>query len=159
MHSAFDLLAQTQSDLEHQAELLEDASALDRRQFVFLSLVAAAASAFGVESARAQGAAPALGAPQQPAPPPIPLGNGEPPSMVFQVWPGGTGALMEKLGKERGRAAFERANFTVEKWTGPVPTSDEAIAFLPAHRLSALLKERRLSSTKLTDIYLERIKR
>src|ERR1043166_5978060 len=79
--------------------------------------------------------------------------------MVFQAWPGGTGALMEKLAKERGRAAFERATFTVEKWTGPIHKSDEEIAFLPAHRLSALIKERKITSARLTDIYLARIKR
>jgi Asp-tRNA(Asn)/Glu-tRNA(Gln) amidotransferase A subunit family amidase len=79
--------------------------------------------------------------------------------MMFQAWPGGTGALMEKLGKERGRAAFERANFSVEKWRGAMPTSDDEIAYLPAHRLSALIKERKLSSERLTDIYLARIKR
>ena len=79
--------------------------------------------------------------------------------MVYQAYPGGTGALMEKLVKEHGRAAFERTPFTVEKWSGAMPTSDEAIAFLPAHRLSALLKERKITSVRLTDIYLERIKR
>ena len=66
-------------------------------------------------------------------------------------YPGGTGALMEKLVKERGAAAFRRATFTVEPWTGPVPTADEDIAFLPAHRLSALIKARKLTSTRAHD--------
>ena len=127
---------------------------------VFMSLVAAAATTFGVDALRAQAAGSAAApTPQQAAPPPIPLGNGEPPSMMFQAWPGGTGALMEKLAKERGRAAFERANFSVEKWRGAMPTSDDEIAYLPAHRLSALIKERKLTSERLTDIYLARIKR
>ena len=40
-----------------------------------------------------------------------------------------------------------------------MPTSDDEIAFLPAHRLSALIKERKITSSRLTDIYLARIKR
>ena len=155
MYSPEDLLQQTQHELEQYADEAEFLTGLDRRQFVFLSLAAAAASTFGVSSARAQGG---RGAAQTP-PPPLPLGNGEPPAMQFQAYPGGTGALMEKLAKERGRAAFERAQFTVARWSGPVPTSDEDIAFLPAHRLSALLRERRITSARLTEIYLQRIKR
>jgi Asp-tRNA(Asn)/Glu-tRNA(Gln) amidotransferase A subunit family amidase len=161
MSTAEDFLQETELQLTQIAETMEDATDVGRRQFVFMSLVAAAASTFGVDLLRAQasgGGAPAT-PPQQPAPPPIPLGNGEPPSMMFQAWPGGTGALMEKLAKERGRAAFERASFSVDKWRGAVPTSDEEIAFLPAHRLSALIKERKLTSERLTDIYLARIKR
>jgi Asp-tRNA(Asn)/Glu-tRNA(Gln) amidotransferase A subunit family amidase len=79
--------------------------------------------------------------------------------LQFQPYPGGTGALIEKLARERGRAAFERAAFTVERWTGVVPTADEDITFLPAHRLAALLKDRRLTSARLTDIYLARLTR
>jgi hypothetical protein len=66
---------------------------------------------------------------------------------------------MEKLARERGRAAFDRAVFTVQKWSGPVPSSPDDIAFLPAHRLSALIKARRITSVQLTDIYLTRLKR
>jgi hypothetical protein len=91
--------------------------------------------------------------------PPVPLGNGEPPALQFQPYPGGTGALMEKLVGERGAGAFDRAVYQPEPWTGPVPTSDEDIAFLPAHRLSALLKAGHVTSARLTDIYLTRIKR
>jgi Asp-tRNA(Asn)/Glu-tRNA(Gln) amidotransferase A subunit family amidase len=40
-----------------------------------------------------------------------------------------------------------------------VPTNDEDIAFLPAHRLSALLKARKITSTRLTRIYLQRLQR
>jgi Asp-tRNA(Asn)/Glu-tRNA(Gln) amidotransferase A subunit family amidase len=40
-----------------------------------------------------------------------------------------------------------------------VPTNPEDIAFLPAHRLSALIKARRISSRQLTELYLERLKR
>ncbi|MGQ0766404.1 MAG: amidase [Gemmatimonadota bacterium] len=129
---------------------------LDRRQFMFLSLVSAAATTFGFAHATSLSA---QGAPQQPPPPPLPLGNGESPVLQFQPWPSGTGALMEKLARERGRAAFDRSVFTVERWTGPVPPTPEDIAFLPAHRLSALIRARRLTSVQLTEIYLERLKR
>src|SRR6185436_8196330 len=84
------------------------------------------------------------------ATPPVALGNGEPVSWTFQPYPFGTGALMEKTIRERGAAAFTRSVFTVEKWVGAVPTTGEDIAFLPAHRLSALLKERKITSTDLT---------
>ena len=130
---------------------------LDRRSFLFLSAAVAAASTFG-RPAWAQGAAAAAPLqPQQPAP--IPLGNGEPPAMQYQAYPGGTGALLEKLSGERGRAAFDRSPFTVEKWSGPVPTSEEEIAFLPVHRLAALIQARKISAVALTDIYLNRLKR
>src|SRR6185295_4593941 len=53
----------------------------------------------------------------------------------------------------------ERSVFTVDRWAGAVPTAPDEIAFLPAHRLSALIKDRKLTSTALTRIYLDRIKR
>ena len=157
-YDEFDLLEQVQAETEELADGMAWSSGLDRRRFVFLSLVAAAASTFGFgATAVAQGAAPA---PQTPAaPPPPPLGNGEPVSWTFQPYPGGTGALVEKLIKERGAGAFERSTFVPLKWTGPVPTSPDEIAFLPAHRLSVLIKEKRLTSVQLTKIYLDRIER
>lgn len=154
-----DLLDQTQFDLESIADGVEDASGIDRRDFVFWSLVTAAASTFGFGAkvlAQAPTAAPSA-QPQAPAPPP--LGNGEAVSWTFQPYPGGTGALMERLIQQHGAAAFQRATFTVEPWTGKVPTDPTEIAFLPAHRLSALIKARKITSTDLTKIYLERMKR
>src|ERR1019366_6122130 len=149
-----ELLNQTESDLIN-SDYDEESEGMDRRHFMFLSLVAAAATAFGADRARAQGtpagAAGAAGG-QQPQAPPVPLGNGEAPALQFQPYPGGTGALMEKLAKERGRAAFDRAVFTVEKWTGSVPTNPDDIAFLPAHRLSALIKAKKITSLQLTEI-------
>jgi Asp-tRNA(Asn)/Glu-tRNA(Gln) amidotransferase A subunit family amidase len=151
-----DLLEQFELDLTDAAYESEASGGLDRRQFMFLSLVAAAASTFGHGvTLRAQSAA----GTQQPQQPPLELGNGEAPALQFQPYPGGTGALMEKLARERGRAAFDRSVFTVDEWSGEVPRSPDDIAFLPAHRLSALLKARRITSTQLTEIYLERIKR
>jgi Asp-tRNA(Asn)/Glu-tRNA(Gln) amidotransferase A subunit family amidase len=151
----------------HAEQALEDewpvSPGVDRRTFVALSLAATAASTFGIGNARAQVAGGVADgraqAAQQPPPPPVPLGNGEAPALQFQPYPGGTGAFMEKLARERGRAAFDRTVFVVEPWTGAVPASPDEIAFLPAHRLSALLKARKITSQQLTDIYLTRLKR
>ena len=159
MDTPEDLLEATQYELE-QAALDMDLSPLGRREFVFTSLVAAAATTFGAQIARAQGvpgAAPAQGPTQQQ--PPIPLGQGDPPAEQFMPYPEGTGALYEKLVREHGAKTFERSVFKVEKWTGAVPTAEEDIAFLPAHRLSALLREKKITSVRLTTIYLDRLER
>jgi Asp-tRNA(Asn)/Glu-tRNA(Gln) amidotransferase A subunit family amidase len=42
---------------------------------------------------------------------------------------------------------------------GPLPSSDDAIAFAPLTRLSRWVEQRRLSSERLTHIYLDRIRR
>ncbi|MDQ8153398.1 MAG: amidase [Gemmatimonadota bacterium] len=152
------------------AERLEAESGIDRRHFMLYSLAAAAASTFGASAARAMGAPvpdplvaddPSFTPPQAPAQgtPPLPLGNGEAPALQFQAYPGGTGALLDTLLRERGAAAFARTAFTVRPFKGAVPASDEDIAFLPAHRQAALIKARKLTSVRLTDIYLERLKR
>ena len=163
MSNAEDILGQYQTDLE-SSDFAEEAHGIDRRQFVLFSLAAAAATTLGIKPALAQ---PRGGSSARPAgqrelwqqEPPLPLGNGEPPALQFQPYPGGTGALMEKLVRQRGAAAFNRGTYEPEPWTGAVPTSDDDIAFLPAHRLSALLKTRRITSARLTDIYLTRLKR
>jgi Asp-tRNA(Asn)/Glu-tRNA(Gln) amidotransferase A subunit family amidase len=151
-----DLLEQYQTDLE-SSDFDAEKFGLDRRQFVFFSLAAAAASALGVRPALAEagGGAPRL-LEQEAA---LALGNGEAPALQFQPYPGGTGALMEKLVRQRGAAAFDRGTYEPEAWSGAVPASDDDIAFLPAHRLSALIKSRRITSARLTDIYLTRLKR
>ncbi|MDQ2890526.1 MAG: amidase [Gemmatimonadota bacterium] len=161
MSNPEDLLDQYQTDLESSG-FDEEAHGIDRRQFVFFSLAAAAATTLGIKPAvaqarRAGGATARSGFQQQEAL--LPLGNGEPPALQFQPYPGGTGALMEKLVRARGAAAFDRGTYEPEPWTGAVPTTDDDIAFLPAHRLSALLKARRITSARLTDIYLTRLKR
>ncbi len=130
---------------------------VDRRSFVRGALATAAIAGLP-SSLTAQGGGRG-GGQAAPPPPPRPLGNGEPPALVFQPYPGGTGAYLEKIARERGREAFERTRFTVEGWRGPVPSSEEEIAFLPAHRLAALLQSRKISSVQLTDIYLNRMKR
>jgi hypothetical protein len=147
----------------------EQAAGVDRRQFMFRSLVAAAASTFGAKAAGAQGAAASLDAaaagvwqtmqPPVQQPSAVPLGNGEAPALQFMPYPQGTGALMEKLIAEKGAAAFKRATFAVEPWAGTVPTSAEDLAFLPAHRIAALIKARKITSRKITDVYLDRLQR
>jgi Asp-tRNA(Asn)/Glu-tRNA(Gln) amidotransferase A subunit family amidase len=151
-----EFLDNVQDEAELLADEAEEVMGMDRREFVFLSLMTAAASTFGF-GARALAQGTPAQAPQAPSPPP--LGNGEAMSWTFQPYPGGTGALMEKLVREHGAAAFQRATFTVPKWTGAVPNDPETIAFLPAHRLAALIRDRKLTSTQLTRIYLDRIKR
>src|SRR5947209_1422480 len=121
MHDELDLL-----DLEqNEAERLADEaglSGIDRRRFVFLSVTGAAATTFGFGAkVLAQSPTVPQSAARQPSLPP--LGNGEPLAWTFQPYPGGTGALMEKLINEQGAAAFKRATFVVEPWSGPVPTS------------------------------------
>ena len=163
MSNPEDLLEQYQTDLE-SSDFDAEKFGIDRRQFVFFSLAAAAASALGVRPALGESsggtAAASLGRPQflqQEAA--LALGNGEAPALQFQPYPGGTGALMEKLVRKRGAAAFDRGTYEPEAWTGAMPASDDDIAFLPAHRLSALIKARRITSARLTDIYLTRLKR
>jgi Asp-tRNA(Asn)/Glu-tRNA(Gln) amidotransferase A subunit family amidase len=153
------------------------AGTMKRRQFIRVAAAAAAATgglgtgtliaqeppagrggAAGGRGGGAGGRGGGAGAPQQQAPP-IPLHNGEHPALVFQAYPGGTGALMEKLIAERGAASFQRRPIETEPWSGPVPTSEVDLAFLPAHRLGALLRARHVSSVDLTRIYLERLHR
>lgn len=158
-----DLLEQMHADLNAMDYDPAAHGGIDRRQFMFFSLVSAAASTFGSRAALAQaastGAAPAAAAVQPPQVTIPPLGNGEAPALQFMPYPGGTGALMQKLVKERGVAAFTRSVYTPTPWVGAVPKDEESIVFLPAHRLAALIKGRHITSAKLTDIYLTRLKR
>jgi Asp-tRNA(Asn)/Glu-tRNA(Gln) amidotransferase A subunit family amidase len=49
--------------------------------------------------------------------------------------------------------------FIRTKFDAPLPTSDEAIAFAPVHHLSHWIETRKLTSERLTNIYLSRIER
>jgi Asp-tRNA(Asn)/Glu-tRNA(Gln) amidotransferase A subunit family amidase len=49
--------------------------------------------------------------------------------------------------------------FIRTKSDAPLPTTDEAIAFAPVHHLSRWIETRKLTSTRLTEIYLARIER
>ncbi len=139
------------------------AGAIERRRFLAAAAAAATTAtlrpnSLGADAPPAGPASPLPQAPQQPQPP-APLGNGEPPALQFQAYPGGTGALMEKLWHETGGNPFERTPIEIERWSGPVPGDEQDIAFLPVHRLAALIRARELSSVDLTEIYLERLKR
>jgi Asp-tRNA(Asn)/Glu-tRNA(Gln) amidotransferase A subunit family amidase len=174
MHDELDLLDQAETDTVRAADEMAFATDVDRRQFVFLSLVTAAATTFGFGAkALAQGVGAGGGGgrgAQGPAEPPVPLDNMEPISWTFQPYPGGTGALLEKTYRERGLTAFDRQRFAWDASTrggfrlapwgkGALPATDEEIAFLPAHRLAAAIYARKLTSVRITTIYLERLKR
>ncbi len=165
----FDLLDEAQAETNLIASDMSFASDLDRRKFVFMSMAAAAATTFGFGArALAQGRG-GGGAGAQPATPPVPLDNMEAVSWTFQPYPGGTGALLEKTYNEKGMAAFKRQPFTwgaaatpgsfhLAPFVGALPATDEEIAFLPAHRLAAAIKAGKLSSVRITKIYLDRLK-
>lgn len=167
LYDELDLLAQAEAETLARAEAMEFTSDVDRRQFVFFSLAAAAATTFGF-GARALAQPPAGQPGAQPAVPPVPLDNMEPVSWTFQPYPGGVGALLEKTYREKGPAAFNRqpfawsatrGAFVLAPWgTAPLPATDEEIAFLPMHRLSAAIKAGKLTSVRLTKIYLDRLK-
>lgn len=135
---------------------------VDRRHFLKLAAGAAAVSGIvpgPLRTGNLLGQERRPGGGVQEAPPPAPLGNGESPAFVFQADPGGTGSLLERLWREDGGSPFERSSFEMEPWSGPVPGSEEDVAFLPVHRLAALLRDGQISPTELTEIYLERLKR
>lgn len=168
-HSPIDFLEHAEAELaamEYDAAV----SGVPRREFMFRSLVVAAASTFGVRSLGAQSpqayfdaTAGLLTRPdvpyQPPAQTPVALGNGEAPALQFMPYPEGTGALMERMVAKHGARAFTRSSFVVAPWVGAAPTSPDDLAFLPAHRISALIKARKITSRQITDIYLERLER
>ncbi|HVZ47637.1 MAG TPA: amidase [Gemmatimonadaceae bacterium] len=166
-HDELDLLQLSEAKVVKEADRLTFASDLDRRDFIFSSVVAAAATTFGFGAkALAQGRGGGGGPQGAPPVPPVPLDNMEPVSWTFQPYPGGTGALLEKTYREKGVAAFARqkfgsapGQFHVAPFTGALPATDEEIAFLPAHRLGAAIRAGKLTSTRITKIYLERMKR
>jgi Asp-tRNA(Asn)/Glu-tRNA(Gln) amidotransferase A subunit family amidase len=86
--------------------------------------------------------------------PPPPPPNEIPPALQFQPYPGGTGAYLASLNGNIPNPAI-----TVEPWVGDKPSTNEELAFLPTHRLAALIQSRKLSPVELTEIYLERCKK
>lgn len=137
---------------------------LERRGFLKAAAAAAATGAVAPTTLFAderveRAVATTLGMPQERQQAPlVPLGNGEHPAVVYQAWPGGTGALYERWHRE-GIDPFAKSPIPIEPWQGSVPGDPEDIAFLPVHRLAALIQGRHLSSVELTEIYLDRIKR
>ena len=137
----------------------EHTATIPRRDFFKMAAMAAASGAVSGGPLLAQQRGGRGGRAPQEEVPPIPLGNGEPPALQFQAYPGGTGSLMEKLWTESGGNLFERHTIDISAWQGTVPTDEEEIAFLPVHRLSALIRDGHISPTELTEIYLDRLKR
>ena len=137
----------------------------DRRRFALQAVAAIGtgyfgrAATLGAQPPAPAPAAPSASAPAPPAPPPITLGNAEPPALQFQPYPGGTGALIERVVRERGVAAFVRTPLQPRPWQGEVPAAPEDLAFLPVHRLAALLRTRKVTSVALTRLYLDRLTR
>ena len=150
----------------NEAPLLRALGRLERRDFL---RAAAAAVASGAASpavllaaepdpVRREELARTILPQSQEGPPPLPLGNGEHPALVYQAYPGGTGSLYRKWHDE-GIDPFVRHPVPITPWEGAVPGDPTEIAFLPVHRLAALIRERRITSVELTEIYLERMKR
>ena len=138
---------------------LKTAAAIATAGAVAPSEAGASGTEGGAVSERVAGSrAPAATRPQE-APPAVPLGNGEHPAFAFQAHPGGNGALFERMLREHGPDAFGNRPIPIDPWSGPPPTDPGEIAFLPVHRLAALVRDRHLSSVDLTGIYLDRMKR
>ncbi|WP_306518382.1 amidase [Gemmatimonas sp.] len=165
----FDFLDHAEAELAAM-EYDPTSTGVPRREFMFRSLVMAAASTFGVRSLGAQSpqayfdATAGVWSGMLPVQPPaqqepVALGNGEAPALQFMPYPEGTGALMERMVAKHGAKAFTRSTFVVEPWVGAAPASPDDLAFLPAHRIAALIKARKITSRQITDIYLERMER
>ncbi|MCH9791352.1 MAG: amidase [Planctomycetes bacterium] len=87
------------------------------------------------------------------------LPNSLAPAVQFQASPIGSAAYVESLASDSTSNDSRKLNNRVEPWKGAVPDSHAEIAFLPVHRLAALIQSRQLSPVTLTEIYLERLKR
>lgn len=140
-------------------------TAVERRDFLRAAIAAVAAGALDPAAALAATDDPEIQATlaeallqERQEVPPVPLGNGEHPALVYQAYPGGTGSLYRRW-YEEGVDPFAHSPIPIEPWTGPVPGDPADIAFLPVARLAALVQGRHVSSVELTEIYLERLKR
>jgi Asp-tRNA(Asn)/Glu-tRNA(Gln) amidotransferase A subunit family amidase len=59
----------------------------------------------------------------------------------------------EKAGPQRNQFVWTNAD------PGPLPKSDEDIAFAPVTHLAGWIRKRQITSTRLTELYLDRLKR
>lgn len=82
------------------------------------------------------------------------LPNSMAPAIQFQPFASGTGAFFDSL----PQGPIERQRIAIRPWVGDRPGSETEIAFLPAHRLAALIQAKKLSPVELTDIYIKRLK-
>ena len=141
-----------------------DSEQMERRRFLKVAASTAAVGAIQPAELGAMATHAGAGSPGEVALQEVqevlsPLGNGEPPAMQFQAYPGGTGALVERLWREHGGSPFERRTMDVLPWEGGVPNSEEGLAFLPVSGLAALIKSGRISPTELFEVYMGRLKR
>ncbi len=79
----------------------------------------------------------------------VPVGYEVPPALAFVPAPG----LKTVEGVRRNRATPSESNAPKR------PDTDEGLAFLPVTELSALIRGRQVTSTELTKVYLDRLKR
>ena len=86
------------------------------------------------------------------------LPNSLAPAVQFQASPMGSAAYLEKVASGNPSSVSRKENNRIKPWKGTAPTAPAEIAFLPVHRLAALIQARKLSPVKLTEIYLERLK-
>ena len=75
------------------------------------------------------------------------LGNGTQPAVVFNPVPPGMTLPTERRATRREPIAV------------PMPTTDEALAFLPLTHLARLVETRQVKPSELTELYLARLKR
>jgi Asp-tRNA(Asn)/Glu-tRNA(Gln) amidotransferase A subunit family amidase len=87
------------------------------------------------------------------------LPNSLGPAIQFQASPIGVAAYVDRLARGDDSDLVADEEPVTESENAELPSTHEEIAFLPVHRLAALIQSRKLSPIKLTDIYLERLKR
>ncbi len=78
----------------------------------------------------------------------VDVGYDTPPALTFLPAP-----IEPATGVRRNQAT------PIETHARPLPDSAESLAFLPVSELAALVKARQVSSTELTKLYLDRLKR
>jgi Asp-tRNA(Asn)/Glu-tRNA(Gln) amidotransferase A subunit family amidase len=78
----------------------------------------------------------------------IPLDNGVPPAILFNSVPPGHAVEIRALAPKRSEVTLP-----------PIPADLEELAFLPVTHLSEMIRQRKVTSTQLTKMYLERLKR
>ncbi|MDH3272761.1 MAG: amidase [Gemmatimonadota bacterium] len=153
--------------MDGNAEKEQDVATVDgleRRDFIRVAVAAVAAGAMTPAAVLANEPDPevrgALVRALQEAQevPPVPLRNGEHPALVFQAYPGGTGSLYKRWASQ-GMDPFRRYAIPIDPWVGPVPGDPTDVAFLPVHRLAALIRGGHITSVELTEIYLDRVRR
>jgi Asp-tRNA(Asn)/Glu-tRNA(Gln) amidotransferase A subunit family amidase len=79
----------------------------------------------------------------------VEIDNGVPPALLFAP---------QALSPATGDAPASHVRVS-ESSAPALPGDDEALAFLPVSELSALIRSRQVSSTELTELYLDRLER